>query len=504
MTWNADDPQGNEAAKIKYEVVRYTRGRGLDLGCGNCKLYSHFIGVDNGHHFGTDGADVVLDCEKLDLFASEALDFVFSSHLLEHITDYKAALQEWWRVLKPGGHLVVYLPHKKFYPNLGQSGSNPHHKHDFLPSDITDAMSKVSSDWDLLVNEERDQDQEYSFLQVYEKGGHGHKQSFKTPEPEKKCAIVRYGGFGDVLQASHVLPELKAQGYHITFYTLPVGHNILKTNPYIDDFFIQDRDQVNNDDLSEFWAVQAKHYDKFIQLSESVEASLLAAPARAEYKLTQKKLHRKMNQSYVGKTCRLAGVVRKAEKVFYPTEEESEWAKQYIKNLRCVNVILWALSGSSVHKSYPYTDNVIARILLELPGTKVVFVGDGLCQLLESPWEAEKRVVPECGKLSIRKTLALAQKVDLVIGPETGVLNCVAFEDVPKILMLSHSSSVNLGGAWKHTDVMTPKGVDCYPCHKLHFGWSTCNRDEATGGAACAAGISPYKVFNNIKRRLAA
>jgi predicted SAM-dependent methyltransferase len=113
MVWKIDNPQGNEAAKVKYEVVEYTRGRGLDLGCGPFKLYSHFTGVDNGHHWGTQGADIVQDCETLDMFASQSCDFVFSSHLLEHIEDYKAALKEWWRVIKPGGHLILYLPHKR-------------------------------------------------------------------------------------------------------------------------------------------------------------------------------------------------------------------------------------------------------------------------------------------------------------------------------------------------------------------------------------------------------
>ena len=50
MAWRLNDPQGNEAAKIKYDIVPYTRGKGLDVGCGGFKAYQHFIGVDNMHH----------------------------------------------------------------------------------------------------------------------------------------------------------------------------------------------------------------------------------------------------------------------------------------------------------------------------------------------------------------------------------------------------------------------------------------------------------------------
>ena len=36
-------------------------------------------------------------------FESESVDYIVSSHMLEHIKDYKAALREWWRVIKQGG-----------------------------------------------------------------------------------------------------------------------------------------------------------------------------------------------------------------------------------------------------------------------------------------------------------------------------------------------------------------------------------------------------------------
>ena len=47
MTWDIKTSEGNEAEKIKWELVPYTRGLGLDIGCGPCKAFPHFIGVDN-------------------------------------------------------------------------------------------------------------------------------------------------------------------------------------------------------------------------------------------------------------------------------------------------------------------------------------------------------------------------------------------------------------------------------------------------------------------------
>lgn len=96
--WRADDPQCNEAAKIRWEIVPYTRGQGLDLGCGPEKAFPHFVGVDNRKDvelFGIDMApDIVVEtCERLPDYADASQDFVFSSHLLEHIDDQAAALR---------------------------------------------------------------------------------------------------------------------------------------------------------------------------------------------------------------------------------------------------------------------------------------------------------------------------------------------------------------------------------------------------------------------------
>ena len=107
------------------------------------------------------------------------------------------------------------------------------------------------------------------FLQIYRREGIGHKMSYKDPKPARTCAIVRYGGFGDMLQASSIIPGLKDQGYHVTVFTTPRGFDIVKNDPNIDRFHLQDQDQVPNEELTAFWEVHTKKYDKFIQLSEN-------------------------------------------------------------------------------------------------------------------------------------------------------------------------------------------------------------------------------------------
>lgn len=512
MTWDPEAPQGAESEKIKYRIVPYTRGRGIDLGCGPKKAFPHFIGVDNcvdTKLFGTPiEPDIrIEDCRKLP-FESVSLDFVFSSHLLEHAEDHHGALTEWWRTLKVGGYLVLYLPHADLYPNIGEPGANPDHKHDFRPADIRRAMASVAehtrSGFDLVVSEVRAQANEYSFLTVFRKlDTRVQLESHRAPKPEKTVCVCRFGGFGDMLQAANLLPELQRQGFHVTVMTTPAGQDILHHDPHVDAWMIQDKDQVPNQELTAYWEEWAPRFTRWVNLSESVEGTLLALPGRANHTWPQAMRHRELNRNYGEFAADLAQIPYRSETRFYPTDEERAWAREYLASLPGTERVLYALAGSSLHKFYPWQDAVIARLMSETEAS-VLLVGDMACKILEHGWEAEPRVRCASGELSIRQTLTLAQLVDVVIGPETGVLNAVAFEtDVAKVVLLSHSSVENLTKHWVRTTSMIPHAaIACYPCHQLHFGSKYCAVHPDSGAAMCAASIDPDDIFAAITQHV--
>ncbi len=517
MVWRREDPEGAESAKIRWELVPYTRGTGLDLGSGAFKGFPHFIGVDNLKDTQLFGQPmkpdiVVPTCEKLSLFGSQSMDFVFSSHLLEHIEDYKAALKEWWRVIKVGGHLCLYLPHKSFYPNIGQEGSNPDHKHDFLPADIISAMEQLAEGWDLLENQERNDGNEYSFFQVYKKLGHkAHLRSCDKPKPEKTAAVIRYGAFGDAIQAASVLPVLKRLGYHVTFYTVPRAYEVIKHDPHIDRFVLQDPDQVPNAALGDFFKYLAKKYDKLVNLCESVEGTFLAMHDRAPSRFSHAARHRLMNVNYIEFAHLIADIPYEPKQGFYATKEEKEWARKERQKIGGDYVVMWSLAGSSVHKHWPHMDALIARFMVSRPNVRLVMVGDELCQMLEAGWEKEPRVVRRSGVWSIRQTLAFLEQCDMVIGPETGVLNAAAMMPMPKIIFLSHSSVENLTRDWVNTVSLEPKDTPCYPCHTLHYGFELCQPGYMAiegkmerVGSLCQVNITPDQAWEAIKPHLLA
>lgn len=98
-----------------HQLVRaYCVGRGVEIGPGKLPYCDprRTTFVDK-HPEARDGmADPDLVADAIDLpTPSASLDYVFSSHVLEHAPDTIRALEEWLRVLKPAGVLFLVLPH---------------------------------------------------------------------------------------------------------------------------------------------------------------------------------------------------------------------------------------------------------------------------------------------------------------------------------------------------------------------------------------------------------
>ena len=98
-----------------HQLVRaYCRGAGLEIGPGKLpycpRATTTFVEKHPEAYDGMPAPDLVADGAELPLPA-ESQDYVFSSHVLEHAPDTIRTLEEWLRVLKPGGVLFLVLPH---------------------------------------------------------------------------------------------------------------------------------------------------------------------------------------------------------------------------------------------------------------------------------------------------------------------------------------------------------------------------------------------------------
>lgn len=128
----------NEASKTKKLWGEFEwslmRGEGIDIGCGPDPILPQVekFDLDDG------------DANRISAHINRQFDFVFSSHCLEHMSDAKAAINEWWKLVKPGGVLFILVPDEDLYEQgFWPSRFNSDHKWTFTIAK-QDSWSPVS------------------------------------------------------------------------------------------------------------------------------------------------------------------------------------------------------------------------------------------------------------------------------------------------------------------------------------------------------------------------
>lgn len=92
----------------RYHRLLELNGRKLHVGCGDDYL-DGYINIDADP---ASRADLVIDVSQLALFPGASVDLIESYHFLEHLYFFDATwtLRQWFRLLKPGGTVVIELP----------------------------------------------------------------------------------------------------------------------------------------------------------------------------------------------------------------------------------------------------------------------------------------------------------------------------------------------------------------------------------------------------------
>jgi ADP-heptose:LPS heptosyltransferase len=349
------------------------------------------------------------------------------------------------------------------------------------------------------------------------------------------CGIIRLGGIGDNLIAASVLPLL-AEKYNVEVITQSPQSCVFENNPYISRLIVKQPNELpsDNSEWYKWFSDRAKEYDLFVNLSHSCESLLVFFPAQSQFYWPDDWRRQWCDRSYIDTVHDIVGVPYKYGRLFFPTESEHTKAIQ-TKSKVGVSVIGWCLSGTRADKAYPSAGTVIARLIRET-GFPVIMFGAGAFNFQQSKlimdqverhngsttglhqavspeidedggpapdaaatsWSAGAsgdpvRITPAQSPLwPIRRTLSQLQTCDLVIGPDTGPLWSVAFEEMRKIMLLSHASPKNITVHWKNTVTLhaDPVRVSCWPCHRLHDTMLTCRSNKDKTGAACISDIS--------------
>jgi SAM-dependent methyltransferase len=113
---------------------RYMKGTGLDVGYRGGLAQAEpvlpgALGVDLDYP-GYDGRTLP--------FEAESVDYVYSSHVLEHVSDWSNFIRECYRVTKLNGFIIIIVPHQYLYERKWRLPSrwNGDHKRFYTPHSL--------------------------------------------------------------------------------------------------------------------------------------------------------------------------------------------------------------------------------------------------------------------------------------------------------------------------------------------------------------------------------
>jgi predicted SAM-dependent methyltransferase len=120
---------GNASRFIMPYAMEVCVGKGVDVGCARQEwafpgAYLVDPKIDPAYHATN--------------FPYDDLDYIFSSHCLEHVADWVDVMDYWYSKLKVGGVLFLYLP--DYSQEYWRPWNNRKHKNIFTPDIIYDYM----------------------------------------------------------------------------------------------------------------------------------------------------------------------------------------------------------------------------------------------------------------------------------------------------------------------------------------------------------------------------
>jgi len=143
---------GNGVGHIDILAKQFCKGKGLDIGGFFEWTLTGAIPINI--------ADNILDYDAYKLPDTKELDYIFSSHCLEHLPDPIKALEYWKDHIRKDGTLFLYLPHPDMEYWLPQN--NKKHLHSWTPAEMAQIVKDIGF-YDVLHSE---RDLYYSYAVV--------------------------------------------------------------------------------------------------------------------------------------------------------------------------------------------------------------------------------------------------------------------------------------------------------------------------------------------------
>ncbi len=285
----------------------------------------------------------------------------------------------------------------------------------------------------------------------------------------KRAFLLRGGtGIGDLLMTTPLPRLLLAQGYEVDVGVWPQNRAVYEHNPFVRALVPYPASEA------EFPAWQEKiirDYDRVVDLGYTVEKRFLhrtdgffgPIPSLEERRAAA------AGKNYYLETLRAAGFEEPAPRPeIYISREESDILNRYRLELAADGrqQVFWHLNGSTKNKFLVKGLQYVKAVLAAVPDSIHHLITGMNFEAHNLPDDPRVRVA----NWDLRTSILLTQLVDVVIGPESGLVNAAGAFNTPKVVLYSHSAPENLGKFFVNHYPICPE-CDCHPCYLIPLDW---------------------------------
>jgi len=325
-----------------------------------------------------------------------------------------------------------------------------------------------------------------------------------------KILVIKFGGIGDILLTTPVLPNLKAffPDAEINFLTVRHSRDILIDNPYITRAFTYDA----NEDKS--WCliknIRKQKYDLVIDLFGNPRTALITFLSGAKYRFGFN--FRGRNYAYNISVKGRGGEVHNVEfnldslkaldipvvskKLYLPVNiVHKEFADEFFSSngLSSKKVIGISKTGGWESKRYKAEDYTkLMDILNEIYDVNfILFWGNQKerenCEMIrDSVKKGNAYLIPDS---PIRYLAAIIEKCDLVIGNDSGPLHIAVSMNVPTLGIYGPTNPKLQGPFGDKNLSIVNENIDCLYCNLL----------ECNIGNICMTELSKDRIIEKVK-----
>jgi len=325
----------------------------------------------------------------------------------------------------------------------------------------------------------------------------------------KKILVIKFGGIGDILLTTPVLPNLKNYFPEAEIYFLTLRHSrdILIDNPYLTRAFTYDPSEDKS--LCLIKNIRSQKYDLVIDLFGNPRTALITFLSGAKYRFGFN--FRGRNYAYNIKVKGRGGIVHNVEfnldslrtldipivskKLHLPMNiVHKEFAEEFIKknNIDARKIIGISKTGGWESKRYKVNDYIeLINKLNELYDVNFILIWGNIkekenCEYIKSKIaKGNAFVIPDS---PIRYLGAIIKKCDLIIGNDSGPLHIAVAVGVPT-LGIYGPTNPSLQGPYGETNLsVVNEKLRCLYCNLL----------ECPIGNICMTELSKGKIIDKV------